>query len=53
LHFLRHYGSSDELFSVDPVTGAATTVPWPDDLFPFLVVNIGSGASVLQVRIRN
>ena len=48
LHFLRHYGPKDELFSVDS-TGATCPVPWPAELFPFLVVNIGSGVSVIQV----
>ena len=48
LLFLSHYGPPDELFSVDSA-GSDVTEQWPENLFPLLLVNMGSGVSVLQV----
>ena len=48
LIFTRTTGAPRELFSTDR-SGAERDVPWPSSLYPFLLVNIGSGVSVLRV----
>jgi len=50
LLLLNTHGPTNELFTVEPKTGLVEELEWPDELFPFLVVNMGSGVSVLQVN---
>lgn len=45
LHALRPPGS---LFTVSEA-GTNVPVPWPEELFPLLLINMGSGVSVLRV----
>jgi len=37
-----------DLFTIDE-NGSAEALPWPDELFPLLLVNMGSGVSILRV----
>ena len=48
LAFLRPNGPQQELFTIE-TSGAIVDVPWPTPLYPFLLVNMGSGSSVLRV----
>mmetsp|Transcript_61582 Transcript_61582/g.198293 ORF Transcript_61582/g.198293 Transcript_61582/m.198293 type:complete len:535 (+) Transcript_61582:105-1709(+) len=41
-------GCRQEIFTVDE-DGQPSPTPWPEPLFPFLLVNIGSGVSILRV----
>eukprot|EP00240_Pyramimonas_obovata_P001121 CAMPEP_0118935644 /NCGR_PEP_ID=MMETSP1169-20130426/15756_1 /TAXON_ID=36882 /ORGANISM="Pyramimonas obovata, Strain CCMP722" /LENGTH=490 /DNA_ID=CAMNT_0006878703 /DNA_START=78 /DNA_END=1551 /DNA_ORIENTATION=- len=50
LLLLNTHGPANELFTVQPGTGAVEELEWPEELFPFLVVNMGSGVSVLKVN---
>ena len=47
LLFLASEGPTTELFTVEE--GVESTVEWPEQLFPFLLVNMGSGVSVVRV----
>lgn len=47
LLFLSSEGPTAELFTVED--GVESTVEWPAQLFPFLLVNMGSGVSVVRV----
>lgn len=42
--------SPDGLLFEVPEDGPPVAVPWPEVVFPFLVVNIGSGVSILRVN---
>ena len=46
--FLQAHGPRDELFTINS-SKRRINVPWPETLFPFLLVNMGSGVSVLRV----
>lgn len=48
LSFLHRHNPIDEVFLVDN-EGLKVPVPWPDPLYPCLVVNMGSGVSILRV----
>ena len=48
LQFLASHGPADELFTISQ-QGQAARVPWPETLYPFLLINLGSGVSVLRV----
>ena len=43
------HGPRDELFTLDTTSGAVVDVACPSPLYPFLLVNLGSGVSVLRV----
>lgn len=49
LAFLHDCGPLDEVFEVNG-DGIEKTVTWPPSLFPCLLVNIGSGVSILRVK---
>jgi len=54
LAFLHHCGPEDEVFQMPPPSFpgeqvAKEFVEWPDPLYPCIIVNIGSGVSVLRV----
>ncbi|CAE7029200.1 PANK2, partial [Symbiodinium sp. CCMP2456] len=54
LAFLHHCGPEDEVFQMPPPSfpGEPVTkefVEWPNPLYPCIIVNIGSGVSVLRV----
>ena len=46
--FLQAHGPRDELFTINS-SKRPINVPWPGTLFPFLLVNMGSGVSVQRV----
>ncbi|CAE8711371.1 unnamed protein product, partial [Polarella glacialis] len=48
ISFLHAHGPADEVFEVLP-GGEQNTVAWPLPLFPCIIVNIGSGVSILRV----
>ncbi|CAE8587970.1 unnamed protein product, partial [Polarella glacialis] len=48
LTFLHAYGPEDEVFEVVGC-GEQRQVEWPSPLFPCIMVNIGSGVSILRV----
>ncbi|CAE7587111.1 PANK2 [Symbiodinium natans] len=48
LALLHHYGPEDEVFQILP-DGTKEFVDWPDPMYPCIIVNIGSGVSVLRV----
>jgi type II pantothenate kinase len=48
LSFLHRHNPIDEVFLWDN-EGLKVPVPWPDPLYPCLVVNMGSGVSILRV----
>ena len=48
LLFLAAEGPEEELFTVS-ASGEEVAVAWPEPLFPFLLVNMGSGVSVVRV----
>jgi pantothenate kinase len=50
LLLLESHGPANALFTVEHDTGAPVELEWPETLFPFLVVNMGSGVSVLRVN---
>jgi len=50
LLFLAEHGPrSGQLFSVDPHDGEPAWLPWPEQLFPFMLVSMGSGVSIVRV----
>lgn len=49
LAFLHAYGPPGEVFEVDPESGAEQPTRWPTPLFPCILVNIGSGVSMLRI----
>jgi type II pantothenate kinase len=50
LGFLAEHGPPHELFTVD-AAGGDQCVPWPSPLYPYLLVNLGSGVSGPQAAI--
>jgi len=48
LAFLHDHGPKDEVYEV-LVGGHRNQVQWPDPLFPCILVNIGSGVSILRL----
>lgn len=50
LNFLSQFGPEDELFTVED--GMDVPVSWPpkDQLYPFILVSMGSGVSVVRVN---
>ena len=48
LQFLATHGPTDELFTISQ-HGQVELVEWPEPLYPFLLINLGSGVSVLRV----
>eukprot|EP00940_MAST-03C_sp_MAST-3C-sp2_P000044 g44.t1 len=49
LLLLHAIGADDAIFALDESGEIAAKTSWPDPLFPFLLVNVGSGVSVLRV----
>eukprot|EP00908_Phaeocystis_cordata_P010891 Transcript_21741.p2 GENE.Transcript_21741~~Transcript_21741.p2 ORF type:complete len:478 (-),score=198.35 Transcript_21741:39-1442(-) len=49
LLFLAADGAAGELFTVDEETGAEHGVAWPAPFFPLVLVNMGSGVSVVRI----
>ena len=49
LFLAEHHPPEGELFTVDEQTGQEVDVTWPSPLFPFILVSIGSGVSVIRV----
>ena len=49
LFLAEHHPPSGELFTVDEKSGQEVSVAWPSPLFPFILVSIGSGVSVIRV----
>eukprot|EP00929_Paragymnodinium_shiwhaense_P060252 TRINITY_DN30112_c0_g1_i1.p1 TRINITY_DN30112_c0_g1~~TRINITY_DN30112_c0_g1_i1.p1 ORF type:complete len:559 (+),score=96.66 TRINITY_DN30112_c0_g1_i1:152-1828(+) len=49
LLFMSKYGPKESIFMVQE-DGTSTSLPWPDPLFPFLIVNMGTGVSILKVN---
>jgi len=48
--FMNAYGKhSNSLFTIDK-SGNSIALPWPAPLYPFILVNMGSGVSILQVN---
>jgi len=48
LHFLEENGPPDEVFTVSE-SGQECPAAWPSPFFPSLIVNMGSGVSILRV----